>query len=1017
MKTKIDYAAIAKRLMAKFQNRQNKEMKYEDFMVDQLLKMARDNPKLLTFNFLEELNIKMREILPLEYMFAEKYFLDSLSEIIAFERDDIHGKNKDLYLHAIEYYIDYHLNGNRVIGDTLTAVARDFDRMIYKMCKDEFTKKKFRTNKTNQYFGCVSSKFAKVLFANRYPHCTWLYEGEDDSTIVEHYDLMFMGAYPTKIIGEKKELQILEDDDGKEYEEWMKRDIPGIDEDQYEKDLKTHLKRIKADGLLVTPLASMTLLTMDQQNRLAGIWKKNNVSIRMIGKFNNSRVFFILQRGRNRHEKYAILDFCMSKESSDENIILQSDYMRLRKLIENVRKAEDAVPELQNIESGIEYAGSIEDVKRIQDENDSIRRKIQIGFREYNGNQLVDNNFGIREYNPKSNYGKIDMPVPCIYFPKKDVFFQRTGIAFSLHEMYEKICLSHLNYSMFDLEGIKWFEYCRKINEDQCDKALRSTILDTPWDQLNEHGPWFLTRDYEDVNWIEQSDPAYGSVGSVGRDDECYGDAKPTMLFFPETLLMDEGVCLRTIQKNECNYKLWFPFVRNDLEIDYSPFQMILSEIIKSNIYIVPIDRDIVSVEYLKLYMQTILGRKFLNDWKELCKDGGVMDAFNRSRLYMPKLERQKTLLIEYKAAETIMRESLRQKAQARQVELHTLNVIGGKDSLVGYQSVNNTTRSIIKDKSLFENIHNLPQPLAAVLYLNACDRNITQKINNLIHFFEASAAFHATVLLSIIYHYDNDKKMSHRIVKACFKKPGGNASDRTIHNIRTDFGTWTSICEQIVSELKSYNGDNIDNDAFLLSKQCLCSEYNRKLIDLLQEGKKFRNWDAHGGRKTDWNEKNFHDELEALAEKLKEMILDTYSSMDMEFGYDLSIVSNGRERCMVTGYDLTGENPQLKYFEEPVDWQISLPLSASKIHIKIGREFIPMLPFAVLGDLAGRDSQLKCMHYLDAIIFCSDEREYGEVDWHSFDCGDQSILRYTYNQSFLPAQQLIEFFHDSFCK
>lgn len=866
-------------------------------------------------------------------------------------------------------------------------------------------------------------------------------------------DLVFLGGYPV----------ILQDDDESDFQmpDDMEDTQDNIDYAKYEEDLRQAASFVGQGGYLATPLGYAYSYREKRLGKLAEKWEQCGLFLRLIVNINGFRNFFVLQVGGEKPGKYAILklsvkDYPSGQDSKQEPKIIEKA-MRIayestegkHNIDSDSRTAQGfRVKEahVRNIDSDIRYRGSIVEVKRMQDERDAVGFKQAWDFQEIQCDTMLKNN-------PEESDVEIDTTFQCLYVPKESPLFAALGealekkaekagkkleepgmesaflpVSVGLLETYEKICTSGLRYSAFDLNGIEWYEYCRKINEECCKARLSEAALKTPWDHL-EYGPWMLN---EEGDWAYTED--------VWGEPDWY----PALLGMPEAVLLkkneDDGVKEDGIYSRKQNgeYELIQSLDREDKdpEADYTLFQRILSEIMKKNLLMIRLDDDIVSGRFFELYLQTLLGRKFLREWAELSKKEGVLVSFKQMRIYLPSLERQTELLEIYESEQAKKSAAERKIRQTEKMQSTIKEFIGGTEKFTPCApkpSAKNKEPEYpaeIKDKvgkkpnPLLEGMETLPQPLAAILYLDSCEDNITKRIINLVHFLEAAAIFHATVMLSVLHFLDKEKECDYSKlilgnkfskVKNTLEQPkSGPAS------VDFEFGNWTHMIGTIMGKYENRRKEK-GKKAY---REFFYSVPNRDLVDVLlsqelleklQVGRNARNERfAHAERQTRPEEEKLYKDLNRISSDIKEKIQKVYSGI--RFIYEAKKESDSQGIDRLKGYDFSGANPRPVYREIPLGQGTELPENISGLHILLGREPIPMLPFIVVEPLAKMDSGLLCSYLLFSMTWPKDKpsdkdkKWGGDAKWHSFACGEVPILSSkSSNRQLDEAKQLVD--------
>jgi hypothetical protein len=163
-----------------------------------------------------------------------------------------------------------------------------------------------------------------------------------------------------------------------------------------------------------------------------------------------------------------------------------------------------------------------------------------------------------------------------------------------------------------------------------------------------------------------------------------------------------------------------------------------------------------------------------------------------------------------------------------------------------------------------------LPFPLASILWRYEADADMGDKIGHLFRFFEASAIFFATVLLSA---FVRDDELYNREKRRWFKTMRRNSFDSS------NFGTWTLFGHKMASSARTTLGD-ADERGRMLAGFSVGSEgfaetvARAELWEVLDEAKNARNDEkAHGGIAGPAQYEATHARLAALLTKLGELL------------------------------------------------------------------------------------------------------------------------------------------------
>lgn len=182
--------------------------------------------------------------------------------------------------------------------------------------------------------------------------------------------------------------------------------------------------------------------------------------------------------------------------------------------------------------------------------------------------------------------------------------------------------------------------------------------------------------------------------------------------------------------------------------------------------------------------------------------------------------------------------------------------------------------RAINQEDRYEDWLESLPFPLASILWRHYASKDsYRERYHMLLHFFEATAAFSATVHLSAYMSNDNEWD---RIVEDLSSK----LTTQGLSLERATFGCWKLIAERLSSEsastLKKADGEN--DEANILKQmygtadmQVLEMLSHKKLLSALQKANKIRNDNlGHSGAIGDDVAKQIHEELMDLVYQLR---------------------------------------------------------------------------------------------------------------------------------------------------
>jgi hypothetical protein len=271
------------------------------------------------------------------------------------------------------------------------------------------------------------------------------------------------------------------------------------------------------------------------------------------------------------------------------------------------------------------------------------------------------------------------------------------------------------------------------------------------------------------------------------------------------------------------------------------------------------LDPEWALADYVATLLNTELGRAL----RESISSGGVRATIRRSevaqlRLPLPELEVQQTVVT---ARSRIRSLRLELDSLERRLALHpddgdnvidALRELGQSDPVLTFREA-------------------LPFPLASILWRYEAVADTKDKVEHLHRFFEASAAYFATVLLSAFradaeLFTENVTRWNRKLRRGSFN--------------RGSFGTWTTFGRQMTKSARlMLDGAEVERGRMLAAFSG-CSERfadavaGHALWDLLDEAKDERNKSkGHGGLAGPTLIQNMHTRLSSLLSKLAELL------------------------------------------------------------------------------------------------------------------------------------------------
>lgn len=272
------------------------------------------------------------------------------------------------------------------------------------------------------------------------------------------------------------------------------------------------------------------------------------------------------------------------------------------------------------------------------------------------------------------------------------------------------------------------------------------------------------------------------------------------------------------------------------------------------------VNRDYADVDYLAYWFnQSRVGRLFL----ETLSVGETIpridrDKFLNTKMFLPPVDQQKKVI----EGVTYLN---RLRAEAEELESALSEGAASVDELV------DRIHAINREDHYHDWIDTLPFPLASILWRHhASQDSYRARYEVLLHFFEATAAFLATIHLSAFM--SNEEAWDS--VRGGLQK---RLREQSLSLDRPTFGAWKLVAELLSSSCESaLNGDRGDQwewqDLYGTADQriveMLC---DRRLKLLLQTANKVRNdWHGHSGAVSEETARSVHEQLFDLVQQVR---------------------------------------------------------------------------------------------------------------------------------------------------
>jgi len=276
-----------------------------------------------------------------------------------------------------------------------------------------------------------------------------------------------------------------------------------------------------------------------------------------------------------------------------------------------------------------------------------------------------------------------------------------------------------------------------------------------------------------------------------------------------------------------------------------------------------------------------------------------------------------------------------------------------------------------------------LPYPLASVLYSFLAEQDTERRVNRLLHFFEVTAEFSCTVLLSVLWR-DEGLRSSSLPHIAGAAPPGRRLLTRT------DFGLWINLGRTLAKSIqRSANDEQLRtalDEAVGPVRQLVFDLTDKHLWRLLDEARLIRNQRAHGGVANPSQLDAWLSQLQALVSRIERILGSSFQDIALVRG------NAGRYHAGVHTYSraerLVGPN---NIFQER-EVRTLEPLESDHVaFVRVAQAPGPtlqLLPFLRLG---ASESASK-----NACYFFNSEHSSHEYDYVSYHFEDEPSIRVT---------------------
>lgn len=794
----------------------------------------------------------------------------------------------------------------------------------------------------------------------------------------DKYDAIIVANFDYKIIGEEE--VCFDDGMGLCPPDVTTQPVTTIDFTKIEGCISELLIKLKDSKNL---FCSFTyVLPQEEKVELKRILTKNDISLKALIKFDNYSYLGAYDDYGEDEDSLVNSHSILLLEKHDKTkgnqayVLSQiNNYVGdkvIKNLVETIKKGKRSSSKqnettiVEIISPNVDYVYGFEEIINKNKPLKAKQQQIANGLISNLGKDLIIVN-GIKSFNIYKGF--IDEP-QSFYVPINPKVFRVTGISTSISEMREKVFNSNLIVADLAFDKIPWYQHVSKQYKDYCENDFKNYPLNGAWNNLVNN------IDIRERN--EGGDIISYFLSKVGkfRVDKTEN----------EVVISGKGFVQRVSLENEID-----------------KYNSIKNQIVQASCVQVPLNKERLLMDFFVFLLEyTESGKEFLQKWEDRSDNGKVftrpIDVFQKMKILLPSLDKQQLLLRELSQIDKVQ-ELLKVLKSDRQTFINWLDG-HNKDIIL---KISNQKSSLLFDNNS-STYEFLPQSLASILYLDEYEDSddYARKCRDLLLFFEATAQFHATILLSeFCLDKGHERKVAGIIRKVLFntfsnKKLVGE-TDRYIEFAFT-FGTWTTILSELITDEKKTNklyDNNLHDTIYIELKKAEELFKNKRCLELIKKAKSQRNEEAgHTNNKTIKEDKELYMTLKNLADQITGCLVQMYSNVQF-------ICINGikglNEDKRFFGGIAKGANPRLRYveIEAPDSSLISLAKEKCQPYIKKGLGFkigkdslLPVVPLIKYVDLLNSEDMLKSTYFVSSGGLYLDNIKESWISWKSYDLG-----------------------------
>lgn len=752
-----------------------------------------------------------------------------------------------------------------------------------------------------------------------------------------------------------------------------------IDFSNFEKNICELLSKLKDSKNLFCSFTYM--LSHEEKVELKRILTKNDISLKALIKFDNysylgayndygeeidslidSQSILLLEK---KDKTKGNQDYVLSqinnhiKEKEIKNLV---ETIKKRKKSSAKQKESNVVVEI--ISPKVDYVYSFEEIIKKNKPLKAKQQQIVNGLIPHFGKDLIKAN-GIRNFNQYKDFSDESQ---SFYIPINPKVFRLTGISSSISEIREKVFNSNLVVGDLAFDKLKWYQHVSNQHKNFCEKEFKKYPLNGSWHNLINN------IDIRERN--EGGDIISHFLSEVGR--------------FSVNIIENEVVI------SDEDFKQ-----RIDLNNEIDKYNSIKNQIIQASCVQVTLNKENLLMDFFIFLLEcTESGKFFLRKWKDESDNGNKstppIEVFQGLKLLLPLLDKQQLIL--RKLSQIDKEQELLNVLQSDRQKF--INWLDGHNRNIIFEISDKKSSLLFDDNS--STYEFLPQPLASILYLDEYEdcENYARKCRNLLLFFEATAQFHATILLSeFSLDKGNEKKIAKIIYNALFtsfgKKMLDGESDSYVEFSFT-FGTWTTILSQLILDEKKSN-KLYENSLYRELKKAEELFKSKKCLELLMKAKTQRNEEAgHTNNKTIQEDKELYLTLKNLSNQITGCLVQMYGNV--QFICINGIKGIDKDKRLFGGI-AKGANPRLRYIEiEAPDSSLMRlakdrcqPYIKNGMGLKVGKDsLLPIVPFIKYVDLLNSEDMLKSTYFASSggLYLDNSEKRKSWINWKSYDLG-----------------------------